>query len=438
MPQNIVDASTVSTSPQFNFSIRRSNGLANNLLYSTADYAFDMSANSHYDPRVRDEIAHGIRDMRALLSRPKSGLVALASLVGTRDKAINADDPIVRDQAVWTLANRKRADIDALQLSIQKAPTESLAVSAMLALQSCADQEFDKVYSFFHQMAATSSSVNLAEWATVISRELLACKELNLDLLQEPASKRDSVHLPEKTFDLTMPLIFQCNARTTVGGVGYQLSISPTWFKQIFGDAMACIRHETFQSGLVLEKNVGGLHADGSAHYEHFPFHGTTTQLNSSLHLHNYWAQIFRPYYTSGRVEVVTAGHDVMQQVPMSFSRVAITAAYDKYAVNGVPMPETVRGIFFGYGHIPPRTLITRGLKLRAGDFQISSRLNPASGKPANTCFYGTFFGKLTDTDDSGRLTLNGRDTHCDPEGHLDYHGQGSMDKDPVRPHDWC
>jgi hypothetical protein len=234
-----------------------------------------------------------------------------------------------------------------------------------------------------------------------------------------------------------MPLIFQCNAMTTIAGVQHQVTISPTWFKTIFGDAMACIRQETFQSRLVLEKNVSGLHADGSPHFEHFPFGGTTTQLNSSLHLHNYWSQIFRPYYPSGRVESLRHEGDVIRNVPMTFSRVAVTAAYDKYAVNDVAMPESVRGIFFGYGHIPPQTLLMRGLRLRAGDFQISSRLNPETGKPANTYFYGTFFGKLTDTDADGQLVLNGRATHCDKDGALDYSGCGHMDKDPVAPLDW-
>jgi hypothetical protein len=32
---------------------------------------------------------------------------------------------------------------------------------------------------------------------------------------------------------------------------------------------------------------------------------------------------------------------------------------------------------------------------------------------------------------------LNGRATHCDKDGALDYSGCGHMDKDPVAPLDW-
>ncbi len=424
--------------PAFKLRIRHPNGIANNLIDSLADYRFDREANAHYDERVRTEIDHGARDLRALMARQKSRIVPTAPFIGTKDKAINCDDdPVLRDQAVWSLANRKRADVRALARSIERAATDDLAVSALLALQKCSDTDLDYVTGFLSDLASDTSRVNLAEWAALHKAELLACGTGDLEALQDPVCHRPAVHLDGKVFDLTMPLIFQCYACTTIAGVSHQLTISPTWFKSIFGDAMACIRHETFQSRIVLEKNVCGLHADGSPHFEHFPFSGTTTQLSSSLYLHNYWSQIFRPFYTSGRAEQVRGEDDVIRNVPMTFSRVAVTAAYDKYAVDGVPMPESVRGIFFGYGHIPPRTLLLQGLKLRAGDFQISSRLNPENGKAANTYFYGTFFGKLTDTNSSGQLLLNGRDVHCDSAGRLDYSGCGHMDKDPVRPADW-
>jgi len=439
MAREPLDMSFVAKTPPFRLRIRRPNGIANNLIDSLSEYEFDRSANAHYDPRVLTEIDAGVRDLRSLLARQRSRIVPASPFFGTRDKAIHCDDdPVLRDQAVWTLANRRRPDIDALIQSIERAPSEELAVSALLALQKCADSQFETVCAFLSEVASEGHArANLAEWAALIRAELIACRSGDLSGLDAPFATRPGVHLQNKVFDLTMPLIFQCNACTTIAGVPHQLTISPTWFKRIFGDAMACIRHETFESQIVLEKNVCGLHADGSAHYEHFPFHGTTTRLSPSLFLHNYWSQIFRPFYKSGRAELVRSEDDVIQNVPMTFSRVAVTAAYDQYAVDGVAMPESVRGIFFGWGHIPPRTLLMRGLKLRAGDFQISSRLNPETGKAANTYFYGTFFGKLTDTNDRGELLLNGRDTHCDQNGRLDYRGDGHMHKDPVRPGDW-
>jgi hypothetical protein len=437
MSRNLADQSVTSKKLMFGLELRSPNGIANNLIESLSNYEFDRTSSAHYDERVRQEIDHGVRDLRSVLARQKSGVVFTSPFRGTKDKAMNSDDPVLRDQAVWTLAQRKRGDIDTIIRSIEKAPEESLAVSALLALQKLGDLDYDRVMGFLTELGSDKVKVNLAEWASLLGREIQTCKSGNLELMSEPVSGRKAVHLPNKVFDLTMPLLFQCNACTSIAGVTHQVTISPTWFKSIFGDAMACIRHETFQNQLVLEKNVMGLHADGSSHYEHFPFTGTTTQLSNNLFLHNYWSQIFRPFYKSGRVEVVHSEDDVHQRVPMTFARVAVTAAYNKYAVDGVAMPESVRGIFFGYGHIPPRTLLTRGLKLRAGDFQISSRLNPETGNLCNTYFYGTFFGKLTDTDSDGQLTLNGRSTHCDEHGSLDYSGKGLMDKDPVRPEDW-
>jgi hypothetical protein len=434
-----LDRADVSVQPQvpdFRLRITTPNGIANNLLSSLSNYEFDTSANKHYDPRVLSEIDYGVRDLRALMSRQHSRLMP-SPFTGTRDKAINSDDPILRDQSVWSLATRKRPDIESLTKSIEKAPSDDLAVSALLALQKCANADLSRTLSFLAEAATDRVRINVAEWAAMLRTEIQACMSNNLELLNESSSSRSAIHLKNKVFDLTMPLIFQCNACTTIAGVSHEMVISPAWFKTIFGDAMACIRHETFNSRIVLEKNVSGLHADGSAHYEHFPFHGTTTQLTSSLFLHNYWSQIFRPYYRSGHVETVHSEEDVIQNVPMTFSRVAVTAAYPKYEVEGVPMPESVRGIFFGYGHVPPRTLLKQGLKLRAGDFQISSRINPDSGEASNTYFYGTFFGKLRDTNEDGQLLLNGRSVHCDKDGALDYSGEGKMDKDPVRPGDW-
>jgi hypothetical protein len=172
-------------------------------------------------------------------------------------------------------------------------------------------------------------------------------------------------------------------------------------------------------------------------HYEHFPFRGETTPLGGNLYLHNYWSEIRRPFYTSGTAEVVDEKHPVLVDVPMTFFRMAITSAPAAYRIDDQPLPESVRGIFFGFGHIEPRVLLARGGRIGVGDFQISSSVNPATGAAANTSYYGTFYGKLTDTDGDGRLVTNARDVHCDVEGRLDYHGDGSLAPDPVRPGDW-
>ena len=75
--------------------------------------------------------------------------------------------------------------------------------------------------------------------------------------------------------------------------------------------------------------------------------------------------------------------------------------------------------------------------RIGVGDFQIAPAINPATNRPSNTVYYGTFWGKLTDTDESGRLVTNKRDVHCDSSGKLDYHGDGAHAPDPIRPTDW-
>lgn len=416
-------------------------GLAGTILANLSDYSFDYSSIRHYDEQIQSEVREAIRDLRgnALLRRTRGRLI-LPTMFNEK-RAIASDNPIERDQAVWGLvqsASESNIPIKLLIRSIETAPSQELAVSALLALGHVARLDLQRALAFLHDIASRSNSEkNLAEWARLIHNELSAVENDDLSLMDTPVSDRPVVHHKGLRFDVTLPLIFQCTARTRVGGVNHEIKISPTWFKQIFGDAMACVNADDFESALVLEKKVMGLHEDGTDHFEHFPFTGTTTRLSNALHYHNYWSQLHRPFYTSGRVEIVTEDRPVIQRVPMTFCRLAMTAAYPRYQVDGVNLPESVRGVFFGYGHIEPMTLIKRGLNIRAGDFQISCKLNPGTGKPANTQFWGTFFGKLTDTDSEGRLVMNGRPVHCDRKGHLDYYGDGAMVPDPVRPQDW-
>jgi hypothetical protein len=254
--------------------------------------------------------------------------------------------------------------------------------------------------------------------------------------LAEPISERPFQRDEGACFSTTMPLVFQCHAYTKVGPVAWHTILSPEWFRVVFGDAMALVRRETFMTNLVLEKEVPGLHADGSMHYEHFPFSGTTNTLAKGVHHHNYWAQLYRPFYTSGHVEKVTEREPVIRGMPMTFARQAITFCPERYSERG-PTPESVRGTFFGYGQIDPVLLLKNRLAIRTGDFQLCARQNPETGAKANTYFYGTFHGKMSDLDGDGRLDVNTRPVHCDAEGRLDYLGDGQMVKDPVCPLDW-
>jgi hypothetical protein len=411
-------------------------GLADRLLSDIAKYEFDLRSVESYDEKVKAEIASGINDLR--------GITKIRSIPNLRspqrrliDLAINGQNAIERDQAVWDLiADRGATSINTLVKSIETAPTRDLAISGMLALHKVAHHDPALVIGFLNDMLS-HSDVERSEWAKLHLVEMAASLPGNSARLCEPCSARDFVYDRSRTFDVTMPLVFHCHAYTKLGPTHLHTVISPAWFSVVFGRAMACVRQETFYTNLVLEKRVDGLHADGSPHYEHFPFCGTTTQLSPGVFRHNYWAELHRPYYTSGRTELVTTQYPVLKSVPMTFCRIGCTYAPDRYRINGKPIPESVRGVFFGYGHIEPRVLVKNRFNIAAGDFQLSSTENPATGKPANTYFYGTFFGKLADWDGDGKLELNTRPIHCDSLGNLDYNGDGTMGSDPVRPHDW-
>lgn len=407
------------------------------MLASLENYTLAEHILQKFRPETRSEISAGITRMQQLLAK-KSGINI--SRIFSRDEqdCVFSTDPIARDQALWSIVDSGSDNVRTVIRSFETAPTPHAELSALLALRKLAHYDYNKVSSFFQSVSDDQTRHDIAEWAALGLQEIQYQLGSSVHILGESVARRPWKLRPEQTFDVTMPLHFECIAVTRIASATVRTVISPQWFSEIFGNAMALARHETFMDEIILEKQVDGLHADGSMHYEHFPFKGETQSMGGNLFLHNYWSEIRRPFYTSGTAEVVDSKHPVMVDVPMTFFRMAMTSAPAAYRVENQPIPESVRGIFFGFGHIEPRTLLARGGRIGVGDFQISSSHNPVTGKPANTSYYGTFYGKLTDTDDSGALVANAHDTHCDTEGKLDYNGDGTMAPDPVRPDDWC
>jgi hypothetical protein len=411
-------------------------GHADQMVADIASYDFDEESVRDYDKSIKDEILSAIVDLRSMKVISKRPIWRLHNR-RLENLATNSDDPIERDQAVWNLTLARGAEcIPVLCRSIVAAPTQALAISGLLALQKVAHFDPTQVIDFLEELAS-GTDIELGEWAKLHLLEMAATLPGGTHRLQEPCSDREFRYEKGKVFDVTMPLNFHCHAFTKIGHTTLHTVISPAWFSVVFGHAMACLRHETYTTHLVLEKLVEGLHPDGSPHFEHFPFSGTTRERDQGVFEHNYWAELFRPYYTSGRTEEVSEKFPVIREVPMSFCRCACTFCPKKYYINRQPVPESVRGLFFGYGHIEPKVLLKRGLNLRAGDFQLSSKINPATGRPANTYFYGTFFGKMSDWDGDGFLDVNSQPTHCNASGQLDYLGDGSMQADPICPYDW-
>jgi hypothetical protein len=411
-------------------------GLADSLLQSAVDYNFDLHLVEDYDVEIREEISHGVNDFRTLI-RSKAIPHRWFRRRHLSHAATRVSDPVVRDQAVWELTTLKEEwALDCLMESTRTALSRDLTISALLAVQKLSALAPKKALCFFKELER-HFDVEISEWACLLANELNACMEGDYDILKNPVSERPFVHRGSQRFDVTLPLIFQCNAYTKIGPSTFPTMISPRWFSSIFGKAMACVRQDTFCNRLVLEKCVQGLHPDGSAHYEHFPFSGSTHKVSRHLNLHNYWAQLYRPFYTSGRTEVVSDNFPVVRNVAMTFARIAYTITPERYQMPSGPLPESVRGVFFGYGHIRPKVLLKRKTKIDAGEFQLSSKVNPSTGRAANTRFYGTFFGKISDLDGDGQLDFNSIPVHCDHLGNLDYDGNGSMRPDPISPEDW-
>lgn len=406
------------------------------MLASLAHYTIDEEIRRKFKPETRTEIDAGVARMRQLFVK-KSGVNI--SRIFSRDErdCVASHDPVARDQALWSIVDSGSDNLGIVIRSFETSQTHHAELSALLALRKLAHHDYARASGFLESVAGDLTRVDMAEWAALALQEIQYESGTGPHLLGEAVAKRPWKLNPAHRFDVTMPLHFECIAVTRIGGATVRTVISPQWFSQIFGNAMALVRGQSFMDEIILEKQVAGLHADGSMHYEHFPFKGETSALGGNLYLHNYWSEIRRPFYTSGTAEVVDDKHPVLRDVPMTFFRMAITSAPEQYRVEEQPLPESVRGIFFGFGHIEPRVLLARGGRIGVGDFQISSSLNPATGEPANTSYYGTFYGKLTDTDSEGSLVSNGRDVHCDVEGRLDYNGDGSLAPDPVCPDDW-
>jgi len=414
---------------------------AERILEELRTYTFPSHLAASYTPEIRREIEASIAAFQAASARYNKKRISRV-LINDRPLPLGRtrSAEIKMDQRIWAQVRKAKPDIDFIEQQIRSLAPGRGRVSALIALRKLLDRAPERVEAFLKAIVESDSQADqdLAEWARISLQEIALMRGGDsAQVLSEAVSDRPVRYRTDQVFDLTMPLFFECRAITQVGKLEIETQISPLWFTEIFGDAMAMIRAQTFENRLVLEKEVAGLHPDGSPHFEHFPFFGETTELSPSVHRHNYWASVSRPFYASGKVEDVSGGQPVYTDNPMTFFRLAHTFTHARYAVEDQPMPESVRGIFFGFGHAEPQLLLKKAGNLGVGDFQISPYINPHTGEPANTIFFGTFFGKLQGLPETGEVALNQREVHCDQDGRLDYLGDGSMSPDPIRPNDW-
>ena len=196
-------------------------------------------------------------------------------------------------------------------------------------------------------------------------------------------------------------------------------------------------RLDTVDTDLVVEKRMEGLSPDGAPHFEVFPFSGDTRPLSAHVRSHNYWAELKRPFYSSGRTGTVGQGDHVVKGVSMTFQRAAESTAPQRYDVGKGNLVETTRGIFYGQGHIEPSSIVRNRFDVLPGNFQLCGSTNPSTGGPANTYFYGVFYGKVSDWNNDGTIEFNSLPVHSTLDGRVDAHGDGRLAPTSVRPEDW-
>ena len=405
---------------------------------SKAPLKFKVDSIGGYAEKVKNEIQIGLNDLAKIQSYEEKRFKFAPRLKVKVEKKNNIEESLInKDIYVWNKIDKNSfRNFDKIIKRIKQEGNTKFLISSMLALHRSSHKDPKKVIDFFENMSE-SSNIELAEWAKLFLVEMLSSLPSRKNIINENISERDFTYEPNNAFDITMPLIFSGYAYCKIFGTRLKIVITPMLFEKIFGKAMACVKQDSFYTKLIIEKKVEHLHPDGTPHYEIFPFSGHTEKITKNVFLHNYWANLSRPYYTSGKTELVRGGEHVIKDVKFSFSRVAETIAPDKYWFNKKPLVETVRGTFFGYGHINLKILLKNRFHMTSGQFQLTPKINPDTKKKSNIFFYGVFYGKLSDINNDKKLDINTIPVHCTPEGELDYYGDGSLSRDPYRPNDW-
>ena len=399
--------------------------------------ALSPASLAKFTPAVRSEIEIGTSIVPFMYSKPAESFV-WRSLTNLTRLLADTRDPIFWDQAIWEdIDSPSPEKIRSLTDLFEHAPTQENQISVLLGMAHIAAASPQLAVEFLESISEDKTNIEAAEWSTLLLRELVSTSADDSSILNEAVSAREFNYDKSKRFDVVLPLMFAGYAYTGIGPTVKKTVISPLWFYRIFGRANALVRLDTITSDLVIEKRMEGVNPDGSPHFETFPFSGETEIVDKNVKFHNYWAELSRPFYSSGRTGYVGEGDHVVGGVRMSFQRVAETCAPDRYAVDAGNLVESTRGIFFGHGHVDVKLLLRNRFDLQPGNFQLCNSTNPITKEPANTQFFGTFYGKVSDWDGDGRLDFNNLPVHSSTSGVVDYLGDGTLEPSPLRPQDW-
>ncbi|MFJ6573602.1 HEAT repeat domain-containing protein [Streptomyces sp. NPDC091292] len=335
-----------------------------------------------------------------------------------REVSEGHESPLERERALWELADRSPEESLSFIAQIIGTETDRLVRSGALwlALRSAGPRSLSVLEKF-----AMDDDPEVADWARVLSGDITGVK----------AERMYSEAEVEETgyFDQTVPLIIGGRVVIMTPGVGaVRAVLSPLWFDSILGRVLASTNVETIRTDLTVEKELMGLNADGSPHYEIFPFRGLSVEYDGRNLEHNYLSETLRPFYPSGFV-----GKGEMVEVPVSLGRIALTtlAGKGEVAIHGdgaraqrlqaadMPFVESVRGRYYGWAAVNLDRTFDRGT-VGAGDVQLSNPTDPIAGPMTNAKLYGTFRGKSGDYTGAGRYTLNSIKCHGRPDGRID------------------
>lgn len=226
-------------------------------------FAYRATDYPAFPANVLSQIRDGIPDFVQTRSL-KSSRFKLFSVPQMMSTLSTARDPVERDRLVWESLDRSTTlKPKRFESAFNNAASTKERVSAMLAMHHSAHKDFDSVVGFFEELSE-GADIEVAEWAKMLLLEMVATATNNPARLEESVSEREFVYLKGQRFDLTMPLLFSGVAYTKIGGVTKKTVLSPLWFERVLGEAMVCLKIDTYRTNIVLEKKVSGLHADGT------------------------------------------------------------------------------------------------------------------------------------------------------------------------------
>lgn len=418
---------------------------------TSADSAVESFFATESAPADRSAESKDPAERLSFTSPPSEGVARfdLRSDQALRQAMFDESTSMERERATWEYADRHcKAALPLLLEIAGRDPDPAVRWTTLWLIQKVGGSAArDAIMPF-----AGDDHPEVSDWARLFLREITGRPSPVQDT-------RTACFDTSNPFDQTLPLQIAGHARTLVPNLGWvQATLSPQWFEAIMGRVMACTLAETFDTDLVIEKRIKGYHPDGSDHYEIYGFRGFTTAPAAGLTHHVYECQSRHTFYPSGKLE--DGSIEPIGDVGVVLNRVALPA-FAPAELPIMPLPrrdnlptmpplriplpplkperasrivQSVRGRYMGAAFVNVDRLLANGMRIGAGEVQLSSLHHPVVGKLTNTFLFGTFKGKLSDLNDDGMLDINTERCHGTLDAKLDYRLRGTPNPDPFDP----